>query len=77
MVGYDWNEGVYNPKNLGNDKTCSQASSKRFSVYNPKILGNDKMMVNRLILWDGVYNYKNFRHRQVSYISTQNVERCL
>ena len=34
--------GVYDPKNLGNDKTCSQASSKRFGVYDPKILGNDK-----------------------------------
>ena len=34
--------GVYDPKNLGNDKTCSQASSKRFGVYDPKNLYNDK-----------------------------------
>ena len=34
--------GVYDPKNLGNDKTCSQASSKRFGVYDPKNLGNGK-----------------------------------
>ena len=34
--------GVYDPKNLGNDKTCSQASSKRFGVYDPQNLDNDK-----------------------------------
>lgn len=50
--------GVYDPKNLGNDKTCSQASSKRFSVYNPKILGNVKFTIHGIVLFEGVYNPK-------------------
>ena len=45
-------------KNLGNDKTCSQASSKRFSVYNPKILGNVKFTIHGIVLFEGVYNPK-------------------
>lgn len=34
--------GVYNPKNLGNDKALFYGACSRFGVYNPKNLGNDK-----------------------------------
>ena len=34
--------GVYNPKNLGNDKWTVTLQNLIRGVYNPKILGNDK-----------------------------------
>lgn len=34
--------GVYNPKNLGNDKTDKVVQFLVGGVYNPKNLGNDK-----------------------------------
>ena len=41
----DDEDGVYNPKNLGNDKRVQTKLRETKGVYNPKNLGNDKAKV--------------------------------
>ena len=48
--------GVYNPKNLGNDKIANCGLE---GVYNPKNLGNDKIGKTLNNAKDGAYNPKN------------------
>lgn len=64
--------GVYNPKNLGNDKLTIQSVVTERGVYNPKNLGNDKL--NHTI---GVYDPKILGNDKRKATSSNYVIRCL